>query len=280
MPSPLKPAPVLVRAPVRPANPNDAFLQGAASAQDAYAAQRMGQGALQPDHDKPVIVSPWDKGGFQVYPVDLSTLGNEVSLGANGYEVQYVGLASTPGGVLFINGLPVFPGMRVGGYFEELRVRRGGASDGALLTSVTSGTAYLVVHKTPQLRYREDPFSSGAGLITSALEAQTTTQAAPSGATEGISLASVQKGWRITVAAAAGQTLSGTGSFDVYYREPTLALWGIDPDLNIPVPASVSGLRVWTAPDIPCLVPTGRGAVAANGVGTSSGNLAVYYSGA
>lgn len=248
--------------------------QGAASAIDTYSARAQAGSADNPDWGQPAIVLPWDKGGFQSYVLDLSQLATEKSLGANGYEVLYLWKGSSPGGVLFLNGVPVFPGTRVRGYFEELRIRRGIASDGALFTSATSGQAFLVVQKTPGLLYRELPTEADSG--GTVVEAQTTTNGAPTSLIAGASLRSTG-GTRITVAADAGQTLSGTGTFDVYYLQPTLGIWSLNPDLALSVPAAVSGLRSWTAPDLPAAVPQGRIAIASNGVGVSSGGLSVYY---
>lgn len=255
------------------------FIQGVAISLDAYAAKRA-QSAGMPDAERPPVTRPWDSAGlFLARSLDLSALTTNVDLGVAGYEVAYVAPASASGGVLILNdSIALFPGQRVRAYFQSLRVRRGVAADGALLTSITSGAAYLVVHKSPDLQYQDFfPLVGGSGVV-NATEAQSTTQAAPTGSTEGISLAGATHGWRFTVVAAAGQTLGGTGTFDIYYREPVSGLWGINPDLAVAVPATVSGLRTWTAPDFDTEVPVGRAAAIANGVGTSAGNLTVYYS--
>lgn len=156
------------------------FLQGVATSLDTLAAGSR-QSARMPDAQRPPIIQPWDAAGlFLAKVLDLSTLAANVQLGLDGYEIAYVAPASDAGGVLILNdAIALFPGQRVRAYFQNLRVRRGLAADGALLTSVTTGVAYLVVHKVPTLEYRDqltpvaDPVSAAAiaAAITASLPA-------------------------------------------------------------------------------------------------------------
>lgn len=69
-------------------------------------------------------------------------------------------------------------------------------------------------------------------------ESQSLTRAAPAAATEGMSLTGVS-GYRVSVCATAGNTLSGAGFIDIYGYNPVTGLWGIAPQLRVPVTATI-----------------------------------------
>lgn len=78
------------------------------------------------------------------------------------------------------------------------------------------------------------------------------TRADPSVVTEGFGIANA-KGLRVTVAAAAGQTLSGTGSLLCWMWHATLGAWVRNKDLDLNV--AISGKRGQTFADLQPLLP-------------------------
>lgn len=77
-------------------------------------------------------------------------------------------------------------------------------------------------------------------------ESQALTRAAPAAATEGISMLRVQ-GFRVSVCATNGNTLSGTGSLQAWLYNPAADLWMRNPGLDLQVTAS--GVRCQVFPD-------------------------------
>jgi hypothetical protein len=101
----------------------------------------------------------------------------------------------------------------------------------------------------------------------SVTETQDLTRAAPTTAAEGQAL-SAAKGLRVTVCAAAGQTLSGAGTLRAWYYG---AVWGRNSALDQAVPAAAAGVRCWTFPDLQVHVRAGRVLFAADSVTVSGG---------
>ena len=153
--------------------PNNLFEEQTASAVDTALAKEMRNPGA--DRDTELSLTPWNQGGgFGSFNLSLANLtGNGVSLNVRGYEIHYVAPVSTAGGILILNDQIVLtPGMRVRGFFENVRVRLGNATDGASFISVAAGNAYLVLHKMSDLHYREDCCAgAGAGMVLLAQEA-------------------------------------------------------------------------------------------------------------
>lgn len=115
---------------------------------------------------------------------------------------------------------------------------------------------------------QEDP--SGVRTVSAA---QSLTQSAPTLVTEGLDLNDVE-GFRVTVCAASGQTLSGAGSMQAYLWDNDLGLWARNPDLDFNVTATT---RCQVSPDFQVMVAAGRVYFAATGVTVSSGTLTVQH---
>src|SRR4051812_46307439 len=77
-------------------------------------------------------------------------------------------------------------------------------------------------------------------------ESQSLTRGAPTLATEGMSLVGV-KGFRVSICAQSGQTLSGAGSLRAYLYHSDAALWMRNPSLDLSVTAA--GVRCQAFPD-------------------------------
>lgn len=99
-------------------------------------------------------------------------------------------------------------------------------------------------------------------------ESQALTRAAPSAATEGMLLTRVA-GYRVSICAASGQTLSGAGSLQAYYFDPAREVWIRNPTLDRSV--TVSGSRCQAFPDATTLVRFGRVLYATSSVTVSGG---------
>jgi hypothetical protein len=103
------------------------------------------------------------------------------------------------------------------------------------------------------------------------------TRAAPTLPTEGMSLVGMF-GYKLTVCAAAGQTLSGAGSLLAWDYNVDEGVWTRDPLLDLAV--TVSGGRCQTWPDFPLGAGVDRVLFAASGVTVSGGTgLDVLLSG-
>ncbi len=87
-------------------------------------------------------------------------------------------------------------------------------------------------------------------------------------ATEGLSLDRVVA-YQVTVCAETGRTLSGAGTLDAYWYNPTLLKWVKNPGLALSVTASA--VRCMTFPQSTVGSPQGRVLYAANGVTISGG---------
>lgn len=100
--------------------------------------------------------------------------------------------------------------------------------------------------------------------------AGTCTRADPTSATEGMSLAGVP-GFRLTICAASGQTLSGAGTMKAWVYHPDEAAWARNADLDQTV--TVSGKRCQVFPDFLTGVPNNnRVLFAASSVTVSGGS--------
>lgn len=91
-------------------------------------------------------------------------------------------------------------------------------------------------------------------------EQQTTgSTVAPTGPTDsngapiGLPLADAG-GYRLTIAAASGQTLTGTGTMRCVMYHPGLALWCRNADLDFPVSEDTAGVRAVTFSEVECVV--------------------------
>ena len=85
---------------------------------------------------------------------------------------------------------------------------------------------------------------------------------------EGMDLRYV-RGYRVSVAAESGQTLSGTGTLRAYHYDFTLGSWARTPALDVTL--STSGVRTIWLPDAATLVRSGSVLDAADTVGVSGG---------
>lgn len=100
-------------------------------------------------------------------------------------------------------------------------------------------------------------------------ESQSTTRDAPTLATEGMGLHGVT-GFRVSICAESGQTLSGTGNLRAYLYHTDAALWMRNPDLDLAVDAS--SVRCQAFPDMTTGTTVGhRVLFAADTVGVSGG---------
>lgn len=98
-------------------------------------------------------------------------------------------------------------------------------------------------------------------------ETQILTRAAPTSAADGLDLAKV-RGYRVTICAASGQTLTG-GALQAWYYEPIQQLWSrASSTLDETVP---SGTRCKTFDDVETLVRFGRVLYATSAVTVSGG---------
>lgn len=99
--------------------------------------------------------------------------------------------------------------------------------------------------------------------------AQGTTGPAPSLPTDGAAVGA--SGFRVIISADAAQTLSGTGTVQMWAYDSNLARWARDPDLDFAV--SASGVRDQASSDFNTIVHDGRVFAQVAGVGSSSGNV-------
>lgn len=83
-------------------------------------------------------------------------------------------------------------------------------------------------------------------------ESQALTRAAPSTSSEGISMSQVT-GFKLSVCATTGNTLSGAGSLKAYLYNPVAALWMRNPALDVNVTAT--GERCQVFPDFTVSAP-------------------------
>lgn len=110
-------------------------------------------------------------------------------------------------------------------------------------------------------------------------EAQTVATVAPTtpndtqGAPIGLPLNDAH-GYRLTIAAEAGQTLTGTGTMRCVMWHPGLALWCRDADLDFPVSEDTAGVRAVTFSEVECVVGDAvQVYYYPDAVGTSSGGV-------
>lgn len=78
-------------------------------------------------------------------------------------------------------------------------------------------------------------------------ESQALTRAAPTASSDGMALDNLA-GYRVSVCAESGQTLSGSGNLRAYLYHGDVGLWMRNPALDLAV--SVSGARCQVFPDI------------------------------
>jgi hypothetical protein len=117
-----------------------------------------------------------------------------------------------------------------------------------------------------------------AAPATSSVMVSTTSEAltfgAPTLVTQGMVLDGIT-GYRVTVCAASGQTLSGAGALNAYYWNPVVSAWARVPALDIAVGAS--SVRCEGFGDLQTFVARGRVFYAATGVTVSSGTTVTVY---
>lgn len=113
-------------------------------------------------------------------------------------------------------------------------------------------------------------------------ETQALTRAIPTDTTVGLRSDNLM-GWRVSVCAASGQTLSGAGTIDVYNYNYTSGLWEFNKGLQMTITVgatSCSGApcRCQVFPDFTALARLGSLILpAANGVTVSGGTTVVVY---
>lgn len=114
----------------------------------------------------------------------------------------------------------------------------------------------------------------------SVTSAQTTTDSAPSLATDGLNIGSVGS-FTLTIEADPGQTLNGGGVMAAYVYSPLYAAgaggWARAPDLDISIPPAVTGNRRYGGISFQVQSPRGSVAHISNNVLVSGGNLTLYY---
>jgi len=105
----------------------------------------------------------------------------------------------------------------------------------------------------------------------SARSVQAATEAAPTLATDGLSLIGV-RGVTVWVDAGVGQTItSDAGQIDMYVYDP--ASWGLAPNLVMPIPPGSTGQRRVQLGTIPVDNPRGRLAPISNGLQVSGSTV-------
>ncbi len=115
------------------------------------------------------------------------------------------------------------------------------------------------------------------------IETYTSTQTAadanaasiPTLVTHGVALRDRSTGIRVTLSAESTRTLSGAGTLQAYYWNPSLSRWCRNPDLDITVAAAHASVRDVTFPDTAIFVPGGRLFYIANTVTVSAGTTVV-----
>lgn len=118
-------------------------------------------------------------------------------------------------------------------------------------------------------------WASLTGTGRSVKSVQTTSDSAPSAATDGMPLQSVA-GFRVVLEADAGQTLSGAGTLTCFTWEDAINGWSRLSDADITVPAAIASNRRYGAVSFQVQAPRGRVAFIANGVTVSAGGCTVY----
>jgi hypothetical protein len=112
----------------------------------------------------------------------------------------------------------------------------------------------------------------------------TGTEAAPSTTAHGLALCQQGYGGKrlsgvsVTIAADAGQTLSGAGALSAYVYHPDLGAWARAPDLDLGVTATIRAQTSF-AGTVPVGRPGSRIAYVPTGVTMSAGSLTVYVDG-
>lgn len=104
-------------------------------------------------------------------------------------------------------------------------------------------------------------------------EAQALTRAAPTTNSEGMQLGNVS-GYRISICADSGQTLSGAGTIDIYWYSYDAALWMRNRDLALNVTASGVRCQVFADNRVAAKLG-GRLLPAANAVTVSAGSVTI-----
>lgn len=118
-------------------------------------------------------------------------------------------------------------------------------------------------------------WASLTGIGRSVKSVQTTSDSAPSAGTDGMSLQSVA-GFKVTLEADSGQTLSGAGTLTCFTWDDLIAGWARYSDGDITVPAAVASNRRYGAVPFQVLAPRGRIAFITSGITVSGGSLTIY----
>lgn len=153
------------------------------------------------------------------------------------------------------------PGALIITPFKAITISRGTTTGAA-----TTGTATLTVFTTPSASFREtvDGGDPGGALTAKAMgpggaSTQTINSAAgnvPTTVGDGVSLLG-KTGFRVTVSASAGQTLSGGGSIRLWGRSTNLARYAKKPFAYLDL-SDATTQRDWMGPDEIVSVPDGE----------------------
>lgn len=111
------------------------------------------------------------------------------------------------------------------------------------------------------------------GVMRTWSEAQILTRAAPTLATEGMTLDGCN-GYRVIVEAEATRTLT-SGTLQAWYYDETLAAWIRNPDLDLTITGASQRRQVWG--DSTVSTPLGRVLYAASSVVVSGGTTVTVY---
>lgn len=104
-------------------------------------------------------------------------------------------------------------------------------------------------------------------------EAQALTRTDPSSGTDGM-LIQTSRGFRVSVCADSGQTLSGAGTLKAWWYHPSALVWMRNPSLDLTVSASSVRCQVFPDQRITAFIG-GRIIYAASAVTVSSGTVTV-----
>lgn len=108
-------------------------------------------------------------------------------------------------------------------------------------------------------------------------ETQALTRAEPFQASDGFSLTGF-KGLRVTLCAASGQTLSGSGTLRARYLSPKAgSRWAKGGGRDLVIPSAAAGASCWTFDDMDITVDSGRALWIADGVTASGGSTCILY---
>lgn len=217
---------------------------------------------------------------FDTVDLDLSLPGwSSPALTQPGFGVYFIRNGSEPDAILDLESNGLWAGMVPGDF------ARGMAFDGLMVrrnpNSVQSGNARLLILRNPNVEAGQSPQSPSGGLGGGAVgpggaaTQSTADDNAPTAVTDGVSLSGV-RAVRLVVSAAAGQTLSGGGTVELWHYNASRARWcRVDVEFSMATLPAAATFRDWIFPDQPIDVPEGRLYARARTVTASGGALTI-----